>query len=504
MSVVARLLKIPYTLGLVMTGLMISALNIDLGIHLTPELLMTLFLPGLLFDGAMNINTDELYKNIKTVTLLAFFGIILSVFGGGFILHYLLNVPWEISFLFAAIIAPTDPVAVIAIFNRLGVSKKLGIILEGEALFNDGTGIVAYRIFLGLLLTGVFSVTAGLFEFVRLVFGGIVLGFILGYLSSRLLFRKIIEDPFIELTLTTVLAYGSYLIAEHLGFSGVISTVTCGLVIGGYGLKFLSPQTKMHVASLWSYLGFVLNSFVFLLIGFEIHIIDLIQDILPVFIGFISSLFGRVIAVYFIAHVISNVDDSKIISGVNETIPKKWRGAIVWGGLRGGLSMVLVLSLPIGENALLDAWRPFLLTLVFGTVLLSLLFQGSTMGYLLKSLGLAGQNKRSEDYEFEVAKVLIYNASYKELTKLHEARIISKKIYERYKKKYLSIQSKSEAEIIRMLSKYPEIEDEQVKEVESSILVAQKSALLEGRKKGLYSEETLNKILETIDSDNYD
>ncbi len=495
-AVLVRRIRVPYTLGLIFAGLIISYFQIPLGIHLTPELLLTIFLPGLLFEGAMNVDTDYLIRNIKSITLFAIFGLLLSVMAAGSVLHFVLGVPWEISFLFASMIAPTDPIAVIDIFRRLGVSKKLGVLIEGESLFNDGTGIVLFRIFLALVVTGSFSLTSGIFQFIKLALGGILLGFILGYLSSRLFFRKV-KDTFIKLTLTTVLAYGSYLVAEHLGFSGVISTVVSGLVIGGYGFKFLSSQSKLEISSLWNYLGFILNSFVFLLIGVEIQVEDLISYVYPILMGFLAILIGRAIAVYLLSQLINRVDDSKLISGVNEFIPFDWQHVVVWGGLHGGLSMVLALSLPT-DNPLLAQWRPFLLSTIFGVVFLSLVFQGTTMAPLLSKLGLSKKNERSEEYELEVARILMYDEAERELDKFRSTKIISRKMYNKISKDYKEMREEAEEKLSKMLEKHKEIEEEQKKEIEYSILIAQKNVLIEGGRKSLFSQKTLDKMLEEI------
>ena len=497
-SIIVRRVKLPYTLGLILTGLIISIFNIELGIHLTPELLLTIFLPGLLFEGAMNIDPEKLLKNIKSIILFAVVGLTLSVLIAGSIFHYLLGIPWQISLLFAAMIAPTDPVAVLSIFRRLGVSKELATLIEGESLFNDGTGLVLFKIFLGLVMTGVFDFKQGVFQFFTLVGGGLVLGFLLGYLASR--FLKKLDTLYVKLTITTIIAYGSFLVAEHFHFSGVIATVTSGLVMGGYGLKFMSAHEKLEIESLWSFLGFILNSFVFLLIGVEIVVGDLIKYIVPILAGFFAILFGRGLAVYLFSLIINKVDDSKIISGVNEQIPKKWQHVIVWGGLHGGLSMVLALSLTT-ENPLLKQWRPFLLATVFGVVFLSLVFQGITMAPLLKKLGLVKEVKKSKEYELEIARLLRSNAAIDELQHLKESNIISTSIFRSFKKKYQSEKSSAESKVVMLLKKNPSIEEEQRKEIQLSILSSQKKALIDAASKGLISTEISEEILNEINEE---
>ena len=496
-SVIVRQVRMPYTLGLIITGLLISIFDIDIGLRLTPELLLTLFLPGLLFEASMNVDTNILYRNIKSLSIFAVFGLFISVMGTSALLHFLLRVPWQISLLFASMIAPTDPIAVLAIFKRLGVSKKLAVLVEGESLFNDGTGIVMFRIVLGLVTTGAFSLLGGVLQFLTFVLGGILIGFILGYIAS-IIFRNL-DDSLVQLTLTTILAYGSYLIAEHLHFSGVIATVTTGLVVGGYGLRYLAPHSRLEISSFWGYIGFILNSFVFLLIGVELHILDLVTNIFPIIVAFISVLLGRALSVYLFSGVINRVDSARFLTGHRERIPKRWQHVIIWGGLHGGLSMVLVMSLPTDASGLLGQWRAFLLATIFGTVFLSLVFQGMTMAPLLKFLGLSGKGKRSLEYEQAVAQLVLHDASEKELNRMRDSRLISRKVFNRYRKQTLEGKEESESKISEMLQKYPEIESNQIKDIESAILVAQKTALVKAFNKGHFSKETLDEQLMEID-----
>ncbi len=223
-AIAVRRIRLPYTLALIITGLALTFFTFPATQGLAeqfPELLLTLFLPALLFEGAMNINTEELSNNIKTITLLSVVGVTLSVIICGISIHYLLGLSWSLSFIFGALISPTDPIAVIRIFKELGVSKKLSTIVEAESLFNDGTGIIIFKIIVGLVASGVIDPKYAILEFVRLTFGGLVLGAFVGYLASRII--KNIDDRMIQISITTIVAYGGYILAENLSLSGVIA-----------------------------------------------------------------------------------------------------------------------------------------------------------------------------------------------------------------------------------------------------------------------------------------
>ncbi|MBD3203568.1 Na+/H+ antiporter [Candidatus Woesearchaeota archaeon] len=492
-SLIARKFNLPSTLVLILTGLFLSFFDMDLGIHLTPELLLTLFLPALLFEGAMNIDFSEFRRNLKSISVFSIIGVLTSVFSAGFLVHYILKIPWQISFLLATMIVPTDPIAVLNIFKKLGVSKKLTTIIEGESLFNDGTSLVLFKLFLAGVVTGSFSIKSSLVGFARLFFGGIALGFLLGYLLSKILKR--VDDSMIQLSLTTVLAYSSFLIAEKLGLSGVVCSVTSGLVIGNYATRFISPSSKISIASFWEFIGSILNSIVFLLIGIEISIDNLITHINPIVLAFVSIIAARAVSIYVLSFLINKIDDSKLITGIDEFIPLKWQHVIIWGGLHGGLSMVLALSL---EQSIPN--RDLLLSSVFGVVFISLVLQGTTMAKLLNFLNLSKTKTDPEiEYEKATADLIRTNASEDELEELWKKKLISKKIYKKFKSRIKRLKKKSEKNFDRIYDKFPELEKTQKKEVEKSLLISQKSSLIDAHKSGIISEKTKNRIVTEID-----
>jgi CPA1 family monovalent cation:H+ antiporter len=279
-----------------------------------------------------------------------------------------------IALLFGAIISATDPISVLAIFKDLKMNKRLAGIIEGESLLNDGTAVVVFQILLGGVLAGQLSAGKGIGEFLLAVIGGAVLGFGFGYAGSKI--TRTIDDPEIEITLTAIVAYGSYLLANHLRLSGIIATASAGLMVGNFGAKTgMSARTRTALESFWEYVAFVMNSLVFLLIGLEVRIDSLAHAWGPVFFAILAVLVGRSLSVYLLVPV-SNV--------FAERIPFRWQHIIVWGGLRGALALALALSL---ENTF--PYRNQLLDLTFGVVIFSILIQGLTMKPLLRISGLA-------------------------------------------------------------------------------------------------------------------
>jgi monovalent cation:H+ antiporter, CPA1 family len=286
----------------------------------------------------------------------------------------LIGLPVLVALLFGSIISATDPISVLAIFKDLKVDERLSLIMEAESLFNDGTAVVLFGILLGAVVAEKLSVANGVEQYFLAVAGGAVLGSVLGYLASRV--TGTVDDPQIEITLTTILAYGSYLLAFHLHLSGVIATASAGLVLGNFGSKRrMSARTRTAMQSFWEYVSFVMNSLVFLLIGLEIHVRELLQNWTSVVLAIGAVLLGRALSVYLFV---------PLSNRFGEKISFRWQHVVIWGGLRGALALALALSL----NSAFP-YRQQILDLTFGVVIFSILVQGLTIKPLLKLLQLA-------------------------------------------------------------------------------------------------------------------
>ena len=270
-ALLAKYLRIPYTVAFVLGGLLLSLLRLpflsplqpDQRPHwLTPDVILILFLPALVFEGSVKIDLRDLLRDSAPLLVLANVGVLLATLVTGSLIHWMIGVPILIALLFGAIISATDPISVLAIFKDLRMNKRLSVIIEGESLLNDGTAVVVFQILLTGVIAGGLSAGNGLGQFVLAVVGGTALGSVLGYAASKL--TQAIDDPQIEITLTTIVAYGSYLLANHLHLSGVIATASAGLIVGNFGAKKgMSATTKVALESFWEYLAFVMNSLVF-------------------------------------------------------------------------------------------------------------------------------------------------------------------------------------------------------------------------------------------------
>ena len=382
-AVLTKYLRMPYTVALVLGGLLLSLLRLPFlsplqpsqrPNWLTPDVILILFLPALVFEGSVKLDVRDLLRDAAPLLVLANVGVFLATLVTGYLVHWVIGLPILIALLFGAIISATDPISVLAIFKDLRMNQRLSVIIEGESLLNDGTAVVVFQILLVGVVGGGLSAGKGIGQFFLAVVGGAVLGFAVGYAGSKL--TQAIDDPQVEITLTTIVAYGSYLLANHLHLSGVIATASAGLMVGNFGAKRgMSERTRTVLESFWEYIAFVMNSLVFLLIGLEVHIDALAQAWRPVLFAIAAVLIGRSLSVYLLVPV-NNL--------FAERISIRWQHVMVWGGLRGALALALALSL---DNTF--PYRGRVLDLTFGVVVFSILAQGLTMKPLLRVLGLA-------------------------------------------------------------------------------------------------------------------
>lgn len=379
-------LRIPYSVFLVLVGIGLATLSEGSGeslpllkqLAISPDLILYVFLPALIFESSLNLDSRQLRQNIAPISTLAIPGLLISTSVIGFIVHWATPIPLLPALLLGAILSATDPVAVMALFKQLGAPQRLGVLVEGESLFNDATSIVLSRILIGVIAAGTMadmSIGASLLDFALLFFGGLLCGIVLGGLTALLL-GMVESDSYLEITLTTVLAYASFLVAEELlGFSGVMATVGAGITLGSWGRVKISPSVRIYLEHFWEQMAFIANALIFLMLGLKVdlHALWNSLDLLPWVI--IAMLLARAVIIYTLMPLVGRLPGSVPVAMPYQTV-------MFWGGLRGAIAIAIVLSLPDFEYA------ETFVALVMGAVLFTLMVQGLTIKPLMSWLKL--------------------------------------------------------------------------------------------------------------------
>jgi monovalent cation:H+ antiporter, CPA1 family len=500
-SLLTRRLRLPYTVGLVLMGLLIGIIN-QPGVQelpetvgtlinlvenqITPEFIVGILVTPLIFEAAFHIRWENLRRDLGLILALAIPGVILTTLLVGGIIFAGTNYTLPMAMLFGALMAATDPVSVIAVFRSLGVPKRLQVLMEGESLFNDGTAIVLFDLVLAIALgttssQGNTEWLSYLTDFVRVAGGGLVTGLVLGWIVSQVISK--IDDHLIETTLTSVLAFGAYLTAEQLHVSGVLAVVAAGLVNGNISPRGMSPTTRIVVTNFWEYVAFLSNSFVFLLIGLEMQLSQLIAQWQAILLAILAVLLARAVVIYG-------------LTLTNRDFPRRWSHVLLWGGLRGAISLALALSLPLtlGVPEVIQ-----LRSMAFGVVLFTILVQGFTMQPLVKAMNLVQRSEMQEEYERRHARAVAARAAYQRLEQMHGEGLFSNHTWQLLSP-LLEQHSKALAGSVReVLEADPSVEAEELDTARREALHAQRTALHDLLTDGVVSEDVYAQLSREVD-----
>ena len=386
--------RFPYTIGLLIIGILVGYLSSRVEVlapmrevQLSPDLILFLILPTLLFEASINIDSKILFRNLVPILVLATVGLLISTTIVGLGISAATPLTLGAALLFGALISATDPVAVIALFKELGVPKRLSTLVDGESLFNDATAIVVFNILLGIVAAGTaFSASIaidGIWQFLVVFFGGLLVGVVLG---GAMLWVIALEkqDHMVQAALTIVLAYLAFIVAEHfLHVSGVIAVVAAGVFGSWAGARIFDDKMRHYVTEFWELMAFFANSMIFLLIGLsEYHLFEDLgryqETIGYILLGFVLTLVARLVVVYGLTPLTNRLSPEARVGSSDKAI-------MFWGGLRGAIPLALALGLPADFEH-----RVMIIDLTLGVVLMSLLIQGTTVGWLLKKLKLIG------------------------------------------------------------------------------------------------------------------
>ncbi len=382
-TVAARWVGFSYTLALLLLGLAIGASPVGLLPALSSEIILLLFLPPLLFEAAFVLDVRRLWEVRAGVLALAVPGVLVAMVVGGALVHWGLGLPWAVALLFGAMIAATDPVAVLATFRQLGVGERLSALIEGESLLNDGIALVLL-VTLVAAVEGQFQPGPAIGVLLLAVAGGTLVGLAIGWLGHLLIAS--VDEHLTEMTVSVATAYGAFLAADTLRLSGVLATIAAAMTLGFLGRRrgwVYSEGSERLLIDLWEFLAFIANAALFLLVGLSERVAGLQEHAGAVLAGIAAALAGRAVVAYGIGALLDRA-----------RFPVSWpeRHVLFWGGLRGAVALAAVLSLPLGFP-----YRADLLAMIYGAVLFTLLAQGLTIGPLVQRLGLLGPGTGEND-----------------------------------------------------------------------------------------------------------
>jgi len=472
----AKRLRIHYNVALVLAGAALGTTQAIPRVGLQPEIVLQVFLPILLYEATLATDLRRLRENLSPVVVLAGPGVLTTLVVAGAILH---------AGLLGAALASTDTIAVIASFRKVRVSPRLAAIVENESLFNDGAAIVAFSTILAVIEKGRFDPGRSLVDLAWVTVVGLGCGLALGYAVAHLV--RGTDDHLMEIMLTAIAAYGSALLAESLHASAVLAVVAAGLTLRGVGWESVTPTGKVAIRSVWEVAAFGVNSVLFLLIGLQEDFHSLMAYAGPVGWGLLALTVGRAAAVYpWLA----------LLRLFGHRVPLRWQHLLVWGNLKGSLSMALVLAVPANLPG-----RDLLIGIVFGCALVTLTVQGLSLARVTRALGEGRRAEEAVRMEQEQGRLLAARAGQAEVDRLQRLGLLHVGLFQRLRAAYQGVIARSERTVRDLLVAHSAEEERQARNVRRRLLAVEKSAVQDAVTSGILSDEAAAELTVRIDRD---
>jgi CPA1 family monovalent cation:H+ antiporter len=476
----ANALNVPYPVFLVLGGLAVGLVPGTPRVELQPDLVLLIFLPPLVYYAAFYTSPRELREHARDIAGLAVGLVLVTMVLVAVIAHELVgHLSWAEAFVLGAIIAPTDPAASTAIFGRLHAPQRLTTIVEAESLINDGTALVAFRVAVGAIGAGSFSLASAGVEFLGSAIGGAAIGLVAGWLITHV--RERLDDPPVEITLSLFTPYLAYLPAEHAGASGVLAAVTTGVYIGFRApAGMFTATTRLQATAFWDVLVFLLNALLFLLVGLQIRpVVEALGNRSPGFLAGAAALTVVTVLVtrvvwFFVAGGLAKSKGERIVLG--------------WSGMRGAVSLAAALSVPLDTPG-----RPLILFLTFATILVTLVGQGLTLPAVVHRFAPADP-REAEEIE-ERARLQATQAALEKLDALSNERDIPAEALEHARRRYelrrshLTEEAAHEGEPVLRAAR----------DVQRQALEAERAALDRLHSEGEIDQETVRRLGQELD-----
>jgi CPA1 family monovalent cation:H+ antiporter len=502
LSALARVVRVPYPIVLVLAGAVVGFLPGLPEVKLDPEVVLVIFLPPLLYGSAIFANFNDLKSNLRGLTLSTVGLVLATMCGVAWAAHALVDgISWEAAFVLGAIVSPTDPLAAATVMRRLDAPRRLVSGIEGEGLFNDATALVAYKVAVTAVVAGSFSLADAGLEFIVGAAGGVAIGLLAGAVLAAV--RRRVADTDVNVTLSLLTGYAAYIPADALGVSGILATVTAGIYMGIRAPAILPTRARLQGYFVWEILDFVVNTILFVLVGLQLRTIveGLDGYSASTLIGYGLAVSGVVVGVrlawfFTVPYLIRMLDRRP--SQLARRISPGARVVLVWSGMRGAVSLAIALALPLAT----DAGDPFperdlIIFLTFAVIFFTLVVQGLTLPLLLRRLAITDGGEAAEE---EVrARMAASKAALEQIDELAAEEWTREETLERMRGLY-------EYRKRRFAARAGKIEDDgyedrslAYQQTVQVVLEAQRGALLRLRSSGELSNETMIRILREID-----
>jgi Na+/H+ antiporter len=496
LSVLARVVRVPYPILLVLGGLVLGFVPGMPGVELPPELVLVAFLPPLLYWSGFFSSPRDLWSDARMISLLAVGLVLATTLAVAAAAHALVHeMSWPVAFALGAIVSPTDPLAASAIGRRLGVPRRLVTVLEGESLVNDATALVAYRVAVAAAVSGSFVAWQAGLRFVVGAAGGIAVGLLVGWLVAEL--RRRLDDPVVEIVISVVTGYAAYLPAELLHVSGVLAAVAAGLYLGWRAPALASASTRLLGFSFWEVLVYLANAVLFILVGLQLQPIleDLGGTAVAVLVGQGALVSAVVVAVrlawgFSVPYLVRLFDRRP--SQVRRRVGAKERLLLGWSGMRGAVSLAAALALPLDFPM-----RNLILFLTFSVIFATLVVQGLTLPTLIRRLNF--EQDDTEEREEVRARLAATHAALDRLDELAGADWTRDDTVERLHGLYEFRRRRLKARGGYLEDDGAEDRSQAYQRLLRELLQAQRQAIVRLRNQGQISNDVMHRIERELD-----